>query len=238
MPAHGRRLHNGVAMTPTHPPLTKLWHQVRARPRLVTSCVAGALTFLALPPELAPSTRALVTWDVGAGLFLALAWVMMARASVEHMRWRARIQDDGAAVVLFLTVAAALASLAAIVIELSGLDNLTPFRQSLRLALVTGTFVASWLLVHTSFALHYAHAYYGSRSRNGNPPLEFPGDEPPVYTDFLYFAIIVGMTSQTADVAISSTRMRRLAMAQGMIAFAFNTTLLALTVNIAAGLLG
>jgi len=101
-----------------------------------------------------------------------------------------------------------------------------------------GNFRASWLLVHTSFALHYAHAYYGSRSRNGNPPLEFPGHEPPVYTDFLYFAIIVGMTSQTADVAISSTRMRRLAMAQGMIAFAFNTTLLALTVNIAAGLLG
>lgn len=157
---------------------------------------------------------------------------------MEHMRWRARIQDDGAAVVLFLTVAAALASLAAIVIELSGLDNLTPLQQGLRLALVLVTFLASWSLVHTSFALHYAHAYYGSRNKSGNPPLEFPGDEPPVYTDFLYFAMIVGMTSQTADVAIASTRMRRLAMAQGMIAFAFNTTLLALTVNIAAGLLG
>lgn len=225
-------------MTSARPPLSKFWHQLRARPRLVTSCVAGMLTFLALPPELARSTRALVTWDVGAGLFLVLAWVMMARASVDHMRWRARIQDDGAAVVLFLTVAAALASLAAIVIELSGLEDLTPLRQSLRLGLVMVTFAASWLLVHTSFALHYAHAYYGSHSRNGSPPLEFPGQEPPIYTDFLYFAMIVGMTSQTADVAIASTRMRRLAMAQGLIAFAFNTTLLALTVNIAAGLLG
>ena len=56
--------------------------------------------------------------------------------------------------------------------------------------------------------------------------------------DFLYFAMVVGMTSQTADIAIASSRMRRLAMAQGIIAFAFNTTLLALTVNIAASLLG
>jgi len=74
------------------------------------------LTFLALPPDLAPSTRALVTWDVGAGLFLALAWVMMARASLDHMTRRARMEDDGAAVVLFLTVAAAAASIAAIVL--------------------------------------------------------------------------------------------------------------------------
>ena len=218
--------------------IVKLWRQVRARPRLVMSGMAGALAFAMLPSGFAASTRALVTWDVGAGLYLVLAWAMMGRASVEHMRWRARIQDDGAAVVLFLTVAAAVASLAAIVLELTGLKTGTAMRQSLHLALAAATFMASWLLVHTSFALHYAHAYYVSLGKDGGAPLEFPQQEAPVYMDFLYFSMVVGMTSQTADVAVASTRMRRLVMAHGIIAFIFNTTLLALTINIAASLLG
>lgn len=196
------------------------------------------LTFLLMPSEFATSTRALVTWNVGSGLYLLLAFTLMVRASVEHMRWRARVQDDGAAVVLFLTVAAAIASLVAIGMELSGLKTATPVRQGLHLALAGMTFMASWLLVHTSFALHYAHAYYVSLGKDGRAPLEFPGQGEPVYMDFLYFSIVVGMTSQTADVAITSTRMRRLVMAHGMISFVFNTTLLALTINVAASLLG
>lgn len=202
------------------------------------SGLAGVMAFLILPAELAISTRALLTWNVGAGLYLLLAYILIMRASIEHMRWSARVQDDGAAVVLFLTVAAAVASLVAIVMELSGLKSGTLVRQTLHLGLVGATFMASWLLVHTSFALHYAHAYYVSPGENGAAPLEFPRQEAPSYIDFLYFSMVVGMTSQTADVAIASTRMRRLVMVHGMIAFVFNTTLLALTINIAASLLG
>jgi uncharacterized membrane protein len=179
-----------------------------------------------------------MAWDLGACLYLALAWLMIGRTSVEQMRQRARVQDDGAAVVLFLTVAAAVASLAAIVMELSGLKSIPQARQELHLLLVALTFLSSWLLVQTSFALHYAHAYYVSEGKQAGPALEFPRQESPVYLDFLYFAIVIGMTSQTADVALASTRMRRLVMAQGLISFAFNTTLLALTINIAASLLG
>jgi uncharacterized membrane protein len=202
------------------------------------SILAGVLAFLLLPTELSASTRALVTWVVGSGLYLLLAFFLIVRASVEHMRWRARIQDDGAAVVLFLTVFAAVASLVAIVMELSGLKSFTPTRQALHLGLAGATFIASWLLVHTSFALHYAHAYYVSLAENGAAPLEFSRQEAPVYMDFLYFSMVVGMTSQTADVVIASTRMRRLVMVHGMIAFVFNTSLLALTINVAASLLG
>lgn len=221
-----------------HSLLARLWRLLRARPRLLLSVLAGGLTFLLLPAELAASTRALITWVVGAGLYLLLAFVLIARASVEHMRWRARIQDDGAAVVLFLTVAAAVASIVAIVMELSGLKSFMLSRQALHLGLAGATFVASWLLVHTSFALHYAHAYYVSLGENGAAPLEFSRQEAPVYMDFLYFSMVVGMTSQTADVVIASTRMRRLVMVHGMIAFVFNTSLLALTINVAASLLG
>lgn len=219
-------------------PIARLWHSMRVRPRLLASVIAGVLAFLLLPPRFTASTRGLITWDVGAGLYLLLAWVMMGRASVEHMRWRARVQDDGAAVILFLTVAAAFASLAAMVLELAGLKTGTHFGQGLHLAFVAATFAASWLLVHTAFALHYAHAYYASAAKDGDAPLAFPRQDAPGYVDFLYFSMVIGMTSQTADVALASTRMRRLVMAHGMIAFVFNTALLALTINVAASLLG
>jgi len=225
-------------MKPARSPILKLWRQVGARPRLLSSIVAGTCAFFLLPDQLTASFRALVVWDIGAGLYLLLAWVMMSHASLEHMRWRAGIEDDSAATVLFLTVAAAIASLAAIILELSGLKSDSLIEQSQHLVLVGLTFLASWLLVHTSFALHYAHAYYVSLSRDGGPPLQFPDQDAPVYMDFLYFSTVIGMTSQTADVAVASTPMRRLVMAQGMIAFLFNTTLLALTINIAASLLG
>lgn len=225
-------------MDETRPPIARIWHLIRARPRLAIATLAGCAAFAVLPPLYAATTRALVTWDIGAGLYLALAWIMFGRATVEHMRWRARLQDDGAALVLFVTVAGAIASLAAITLELSGLKAYPPLRQGMHIGLVALTFATSWLLVHTSFALHYAHAYYASIGREHAAPLEFPRQEAPVYMDFLYFSMIIGMTSQTADVAIATTRMRRLAMAHGAIAFVFNTTLLALTINIAASLLG
>ncbi len=219
-------------------PIARLLHSMRVRPRLLTSVIAGALAFLLLPPGFAAPTRGLITWDVGAGLYLLLAWVMMGRASVEHMRWRARVQDDGAAVILFLTVAGAFASLAAMVLELAGLKAGTRVGQGLHVAFVAATFAASWLLVHTAFALHYAHAYYASAAKDGDAPLAFPRQDTPGYVDFLYFSMVIGMTSQTADVALASTRMRRLVMAHGVIAFVFNTALLALTINVAASLLG
>jgi uncharacterized membrane protein len=225
-------------MSQSHSAIDGLWRQIRARPRLLLSAAAGLLAFALLPSSFASSTRVLLTWDVGAGLYLALAWMMIGRATVEHMRWRAKVQDDGAAVVLFLTVAAATASLAAIVMELSGLKSLPPAEQGFHVGLVAVTFAASWLLVHTAFALHYAHVYYSSPGQEGGAPLEFPRQETPGYVDFLYFSAVVGMTAQTADVAVATTRMRRLVMAHGVIAFVFNTTLLALTINIAAGLLG
>jgi uncharacterized membrane protein len=219
-------------------PFLKLWHQIHVHGRLAVSVAIGAVGYLLLPMWYQPIGRALMAWDIGAGLYLVLAWIMVNRTSLEQMRWRARLQDDGAVVVLVLTVAGAVASLAAIVLELSGSKGLPPARPEFHVGLVAVTFLTSWLLVHTSFALHYAHAYYVSLGQHAAPALEFPHEEFPLYMDFVYFAMVIGMTSQTADVALATTRMRRLVMAHGMIAFAFNTTLLALTINIAASLLG
>lgn len=209
---------------------------VHVRPRLAIATLVGVALLLLLPETLSGPTRALLAWDVGAGLYLVLAWTMMLRANMEKMRLRANRQDDGAAVVLILTIVAAVASLAAIVVELLGVRLLPTSAQTVRLALAAVTIVCSWFLVHTAFALHYAHEFYGDQKRRGHSCLEFPGNTEPDYVDFLYFAFVLGTTSQTSDVTIQSSSMRRLALAHGVIAFFFNTTLLALVINVAAGL--
>ena len=218
-------------------PVRVLLHQIRVRPRLVTATIVGLAMLAVLPTTLSPTTRVLVAWDVGAGLYLALAWTMMLRANVERMRRRAKEQDDGAVAVLGLTVFASLASLAAIVLELMGAKGHSPHEQHLHLALSIVTILCSWFLVHTAFALHYAHEFYEDAPDTKHACLAFPGTTEPRYLDFVYFSFVLGTTSQTSDVTIRSGGMRRLAFIHGVIAFFFNTTLLALVVNIAAGLI-
>jgi uncharacterized membrane protein len=157
---------------------------------------------------------------------------MMARADVQQIRRRAADQDEGAIVILTLTVAAALASLLAIV-ALLGTSAAGPSpRRSGELILATITIVLSWALIHTIFALHYAHEFYDASGIGG---MAFPGGEKePDYWDFAYFSLVVGMTSQVSDVGVTSKVIRRTVAAHGVVSFFFNAALLALTVNIAA----
>jgi uncharacterized membrane protein len=215
--------------------VSRVIRTIRARPRLSGAALLGLVSLLFLPRSLPETTRALLAWDIGVGTYLVLAWTMMLRSDIERMRWRSSRQDDGAVAILLLTVLAAIASVAAIVLELLDVSDLPTHEVTLRLALVVLTIVFSWSFIHTAFALHYAHEYYDDEHA-ARPCLRFPGTEQPDYADFLYFAFVIGTTSQTADVEIASRTMRRLALLHGVISFFFNTTLLAVTVNITAGL--
>jgi uncharacterized membrane protein len=95
--------------------------------------------------------------------------------------------------------------------------------------------VLSWMFIHTVFAFHYAHGYYANQS-SGEGCLDFPATEKPVYWDFLYFSFVIGMTAQVADVQTKTVAMRKLVLVHGVIAFFFNTAILALGVNLAASL--
>jgi uncharacterized membrane protein len=187
--------------------------------------VSGAL---AAAPAWSWTTRALVGWDLGAALYLLLAFEMMARSDVHRIRRRAASEDEGQATILALTVAAALASLAAIFAELGA----GAARSPVRVALAVVTIALSWVFIHTMFALHYAHEFYDETAGGG---MAFPGpDAEPDYWDFVYFAFVIGMTSQVSDVGVTSKAIRRTVAAHGIVAFVFNATLLALTVNLAA----
>jgi uncharacterized membrane protein len=210
---------------------------VKMRPRLTIATLIGVGCAFIWPAHLSRTTRALLAWDVGVVLYLGLAWAMMLRSDLDRMRRRANQEDDGAVAVLALTIVAAIASVAAIVVELIDVSGLPRHEVNLRLALAVVTIVLSWTFIHTAFALHYAHEFYDDDPPPPHPGLTFPGTKQPDYIDFLYFAFVLGTTSQTSDVAIASRGMRRLALLHGVISFFFNTTLLAVAVNIAAGLI-
>ena len=200
-----------------------LLRQIRVRPRLASSTGLGLVASIVLPRSLSGLSRALVAWDVGAGLYLILALTLMLRSTVEGIRGRARQHDEGAAVVLGFTVVATLASLAAIVLQLVGVQSSPPREQTWHLVLAGVTILFSWCFVHTAFALHYAHEFYVDRGNKGRPGLDFPGSGTPDYLDFLYFSFVIGTTSQTADVSIVSRSLRRLALLHGVIAFLFSS---------------
>jgi uncharacterized membrane protein len=211
-----------------------VWRIIRSRPRLFASSVVGvaASMVLAALTGWRPVMRGLVGWDIGVGLYVALALEMMARADVHRIRRRAADQDEGAIAILVLTVAAGLASLLAILALLGTSASGATSRRVGELVLATITIVLSWAFIHTIFALHYAHEFYAESGVRG---LAFPGGEQePDYWDFAYFALIIGMTSQVSDVGITTKEIRRTVAAHGVVSFFFNAALLALTVNIAA----
>jgi len=206
---------------------------IRARPRLFLAAAVGVVVMAVLPTDRRFATRLLVAWDVSLALYLALVYQLMVGAHIGHIRRRAVLEDEGQFGILVLTVAAALASLGAIIVELSSSPTHGTGRQPHQLALAMVTILLSWGFVHTIFALHYAHQFYSDDDRDG-AGLVFPGNEAPDYWDFVYFSFVIGMTSQVSDVAIADKSIRRTATAHGVVSFIFNVALLALMVNIAA----
>ena len=202
---------------------------IYARPRTFISIAIGIAAFFVLPGSLRLVTRLLISWDIFVTLYLVLAYIMMFRSGLGHIRRNAVLQDDGRFLILLVTATGAFASIAAIVFELSASHRTAP-----QLALATVTIALSWAVIHTTFALHYAHEFY-RRSKAGG--LQFPGGDAHAeadYWDFVYFSFVIGMTAQVSDVGISDKTIRRTATAHGIVSFIYNTALLALTVNIAA----
>jgi len=226
---------------PEHPNLAKPL-PVRlflARPRLFFCVAVGLAVFEFVPIDFArqPITRAIIGWNVGACLYLVLAMKMMFWSSHERMRSRALQQDEGRVVVLTLVVTAALVCIGAIVAELAVVKDLKGSIRVAHIALAAMTIATSWAFTQVMFALHYAHGYYATEVRGEHGGLDFPGGHPPDYGDFLYFASVIGTSGQTADVSFTNRKMRRTGTVHCVLAFFFNTTLVALTINIASGLL-
>jgi uncharacterized membrane protein len=213
----------------------------KARPRLLLSVLAGVCVWalcLVLPTDLSIVTSAILAWDATCLTFIVAAIHMMWRADVGQIRATAATQDQGQGVILALVITAAAASIWVIAAELSAAKADQGLIRALRVALVFATVAASWFTVQLIFALHYAHEYYAPDDDGPNDAqgLLFPGGEPPDYWDFVHFSVIIGVASQTADIAFTSKPLRRIGTLHGLVAFIFNTVVLALTINLLASL--
>lgn len=227
-----------MAQPKPHSGIGKLAHIVSVRPHLFFCVALGALTALLLPMEWAehPVTRLIIGWNLGAFVYLALALRMMFGATHENMRSRAMSQDEGRFLILAMVIFGAVTVLAAIGGELVLAKGLHGTLRYTHIALACSTLLTSWAFTQVMFAQHYAHDYYVAEVRGAGGGLAFPGEETPDYGDFLYFSCVIGTSGQTADVNITSRTMRRTGLVHCVLAFFFNATLLALTINIASGL--
>jgi uncharacterized membrane protein len=207
---------------------------VRARPRLFLSALIGAFIALLSPSAWHVATRILVGWNIGVWLYLVLVLHIMANSESHHIDERAASQDEGRIAILVLTVAAALATIGAIIFEIGSAQGSE--RQLNHLLMAVVTILSSWFFIHTIFALHYAHEFYGERG-GAKGGLKFPDDGDPDYWDFVYFSFVIGMTAQVSDVAVTSKAIRQTVTAHSIVSFLFNVSLLALTINIAANVI-
>jgi uncharacterized membrane protein len=210
--------------------------QFLVRPRLMICIIAGLIVGFLIPSQMVEDavSRGLLGWNAGAVLYAVLAGVMMGRSTQHDMHRRAQVQDDGRLAILAGVVIASVASLFAIVAELGLAKDLKGDAKLFHVGIAILTILSSWFFTQIMFAIHYAHDYYVNLQGERNCGISFPGTDDPDYLDFMYCACIIGTSGQTADVSFTSQGMRRVALVHSVLAFFFNTTLIALTINIAA----
>ena len=211
---------------------------VHGHSRSLAAFAAGVLAYCVMAGFVPEPTRSIVAWDVAALLFIASSAVLFAQSRPADMPRQAEQAEEGQWTIFWFTILGIAFSFAAVFGEFGGIKDLTPGVRAFHVGLVVLTLLVSWAVMQTTFAYRYAHAFYNlddaGKIEGG---LDFPGDDEPDYWDFVYFAVVLGMTFQVSDVQITSRGLRRFATGHGFLGFLFNTVVVALTVNLASGLL-
>jgi len=222
----------------------RLWiGHIYARKRPVLAFALAMICFAVSPSSWHVATRFLIAWNLATLLYISLVVWAMLSSTEALIKERAEEIDESRFAFLTFSIIASIIALVAIVSQLNTARNSIGVMRFAHLMLGIFTNISVWTFLHFVFAQHYAHEFFIEREselklapedRGG---LRFPGDQRPVYSDFVYFAFVIGVACQTADVSITSRPMRRLCLAHCIIAFFFNVTILALNINITASLL-
>lgn len=220
------------------PPLHRF---VRIRWRVLLAIVSGTIVGVAASMfggQGLPSS-VLAGWLAGAVTYLIPTWVMFLRDDEATVRSRAGQDDESPVMLMTLVLSAVVASLAAIVLALHPKSH--GQGHSVAPAVMSAaSLVLGWLVLQSLFAVHYAHLYFGDRNDDGTADkgISFHGDQPRTYRDFVYVAICMGATCQVSDFDITNTRFRNIISLHAILAFFFNTMVLALGINILASVFG
>ena len=212
--------------------------------RVLLSGLAGLIALLvARVSSLPPGLSTLIAWNGASVAYLAPTLWMFWRDDEAKVRRRAADEDEGAWVTSGIVLSAVIASLAATVIALKKLKAASahmPDAPSWAWVFSVSTLVLGWVVVQTVFTLQYAHRYFGDGDRDGKIDcgVKFPGQAPTNYTDFVYMAVCIGASAQVSDFNITTSDFRRLVTFHSLLAFFFNTMVLALGINILASIVG
>jgi uncharacterized membrane protein len=190
---------------------------------------------LQLGVEIREATRLLIAWNVGAWAFLFMILHMVTNPRREASVF-SRPEDENQWVLVVLGIVASLAAMAAIVWELGPVKDMAGWEKAGHLALVGATVLSAWTFLQVMFALHYAGVYFRRHKGGTHGGLVFPGTDQPNWMEFFYQAFVIGCTFASSDVNVTSMRMRRIVVIQGVACFFFNAIILALTINVAANL--
>jgi uncharacterized membrane protein len=224
----------------TKTPSRHFFFTMDAHYRLYISLAIAAVVFYFIRTVLTTTGVVLLTWSSFALTIIILDWALLLTCHPKEVRKVASLEDSSRTLIFVFVIGAALVSLVSILFLLRADKHLSQAAITGHVILSMVSVILSWWLVHTIFTMRYAHLFYSTNPDDaGKKPvggLQFPGDEEPDYLDFVYFSFVLGTTFQVSDVEISSRRIRRLALVHGLIAFAFNTAILALSINVVSGL--
>ena len=180
----------------------------------------------------------MLSWNVFATVYLIMSWIVLSTRNTLQMQEVAKIEDSSRIVISILIVTASFASMLMVMLLILSKDATSV--KSFYLPVAIGGVLLSWIMVHTIFTFHYANMYYDvdDETCTNVPRLSFPNQDTPDYFDFAYFSFVIGMTFQVSDVQINSGLMRKQVLVHSLLSFALNTIVVALTINLIAGLRG
>jgi len=203
--------------------------------RLLISLTAGALAFFCLPGHrLSNLMVVILSWIAFALCYTVMNLLIVFRRSVTQIKKTAMNDDGSSAFVLGMILLASLASVVTLFLLIISKEEQTYDKVLFSMTAISGMLI-SWVMIHTVFTFHYAHLYYNDEKKSARG-LNFPGSEDPDYLDFAYFAFVIGCTFQVSDVTIRSKSLRRVVLLHGLLSFGLNTFVVALMVNLVAGI--
>lgn len=203
---------------------------------ILISILAGIAVFVLLTSRDFNAGNLLIAWDTTAVVYIGYSLYRMLSADAQRIRKRSADLDFSDVLLLILSIGAAIASVGGIVLDLIGVKDAPPSIAFFRVMMAIVTILISWAFLHTLFTIHYAHRYYAASRKGEGLKFAEPVEEP-IYWDFLYFSFTIGVAAQTADIGISTVSMRKLALLHAILSFLFNTTILALAINVGASLI-
>jgi uncharacterized membrane protein len=207
--------------------------------RILISLGLCAITYLFIRnSNLGALIQLILCWDVFALSYIITCWIVFFKRSTVQIRQVATKEDGSRLFVFLVIVIASFASMITVLMLIVSKET-AKTSELIYLPIAVGGMLLSWYMVHTTFAFHYAHLYYSddsSDAENCREGLNFPDEKSPDYLDFAYYSFVIGMTFQVSDIEISSKTIRRLTLLHSLLSFGLNTFVVALTINIIAGL--